>query len=67
MKSGHIGIFGRELIGGKPVKRLHIEEKYSSSIGYTFFKYGELDMQEMADFFARTLDHEVEYILLQSQ
>lgn len=66
MPSGHKGIFERALKNGTPVKRLPIDETYGPSPGMVFYENGNPDMEEIADFFARTLDHEVEYILSQA-
>lgn len=66
MRSGHTGIFERRLMNGRPVGRLPIDETFGPSPGMVFYENGDPDMEEIADFFARTLDHEVEYILSQA-
>lgn len=45
---------------------LPVDEAYGPSPGRVFYENGNQDMEEIADFFARTLDHEVEYILSQA-
>ena len=67
MRSGHVGIFERRLKGGTPVARLPVDETYGPSPGRVFYENGNPDMEEIADFFARQLDHEVEYILSQAK
>lgn len=66
MTSGHTGIFERRLLNGTPVGRLPIDETYGPAPGTVFYFNSDADMAEIADFFARTLDHEVEFILSQA-
>lgn len=67
MLSGHLGIFERRLKDGRPVRRLPIDETFGPSVGMVFFENGDPDMEEIADFFARTMDHEVDFILSQAK
>lgn len=45
---------------------LPIDKAFGPSPGMVFYENGDPDMEEIADFFARTLDHEVEFILSQA-
>lgn len=68
MKSGHTGIFERDYVNGKAVKRLPIEEGFGLKVGEVFhYNDEEAVFADMQDLFSKRLLERADYLLSSSK